>query len=204
MGAKGGTMSTFRSAFVALALAGITTTIGCAESEEDAAARACESQIIAPSCISDTNPPPVKNGQFLVVPTEEFRPSNNLDGSAFPVRFRLDSFTPKPGSIVYAPFKMTWSVTISVDTFANPNEGVSFQLFPSNDRVNKSGPAFGGGGAKSGETLQFSETGAGATPGSVNMMNSTFKHIILEVRWLKSGVGAQFATHVFENVDLGQ
>lgn len=197
-------MSSFRSAFVALALAGITTTIGCAEGADDAAARACESQIIAPSCISDATPPPVKNGQFLTVPTQEFRPSNNLDGSPFPVTFRLDSFTPKPGSVISAPFPMTWKVTVSVDTFANPYEAISFQLFPSNDRVNKSGPAFGGGGAKSGETLQFSETGVGATPGSVFMMSSTFKHIILEVRWLKSGVGAQFATHVFENVDLGQ
>ncbi|TSC70043.1 MAG: hypothetical protein CEO12_598 [Parcubacteria group bacterium Gr01-1014_46] len=187
-------MQTFVKSFVIVIL---ILGIGCAQNKDGEGLSYCATTPLSPSC--DVATPPQSGGQHLTVPTDFVRMENKTDPSVqFPAQVQITSLTPAPGSSVTAPFRFAWNVKLRVDSLPNQNEGVSIELYPSNDGVEANGASFDNGFVKSGGEGSY----PGGSPGMITMMPVTFKYILVQAKWGRSGVGYQYSTLSFQ-VDYG-
>jgi hypothetical protein len=185
-------MSSFRSAFVALALAGITTTIGCAEGGLDSTSKQyCEGVLMtSPSCISNTPPP----SGALTVPTGAIRPKMDHDPSRdFIAVVELVSLSPSAGVVQNGTVRFSPMIRIRMDNLnLRTGNSVNYSIYPSSDGTSKSGPEFGNG------YIDIPDKDYFFGDGRMFMMVPPFKYILVEMRTSSTGEGVLWAHYSFE------
>lgn len=190
-------MSSFRSAFVALALAGIMTTIGCAEGGLDSTAKDyCVGVLFtSPSCITNT---PSPSGTTLTVPTGEIRPKMDGDSKDFVAVVELVTLSPSAGVIQNGRFPFRRMIRFRVDDLnQRGGSGINYWVYTSNDGVNKISEIANG-------FINTPNLDVFDSDGKEFRMVDPFKHILVEMKTVIYGQGEVWAKPVQFDVGYSQ